>query len=184
MADVRINIFDSLKLAHSLNFNALDSIGTLLVNGVHIPGSISFNNVVMPISRVASNVGRTFSVSFGLYSLNVSTLSLANSASFSETRTAGEISWYTLATSAAQDITPGNWYFGVLRSTSGDSQFRVAAYGGFGAVGLTDNGVFVRGYMSVTTGALPASIATTDMLKEPTIGTGGHGKHPYVIISA
>src|SRR3990167_10819088 len=60
-----------------------DSGATLSVHAVNIPLSISLNGAFWLGNHIAGGAGQSRSITakFGLYSLNVSTLSLANSAS-------------------------------------------------------------------------------------------------------
>jgi hypothetical protein len=180
----RLNLFYSPPFL--LNPIALDlaSVGALHIQGVEIPGSLSFNNVAVILSG-SGGVSEDMSLSFGLYSLNGSTLSLANSASMATGLTLNQtmFSWRTLATSATQDITPGGWYFAVMSSTSLGGSFSIEmlnrpidmTHAGYG-------GNFARGILSVSTNAMPASIATTDLIKEG--ANTNANRHPYIIISA
>ena len=113
----------------------------------------------------AGAVTNAFLVSLGLYSLSGSTLSLANSVSGSLTLpTNANIQRYFALTdiSAAQNITPGTWFMGIVMTSgvSGTCQFAGAA------TVLPDNafaGGFNGGGMTETTVALPASYATSDL---------------------
>lgn len=177
----RINIFQNIDIFHSANFVVRQS-SYLRIHGIYIPGSISFNNVAVLISR-SSNGSKTLSLSFGLYSLNGSTLSLANSASFNQTATTTAVSWQTLITSATQDITPGNWYFAFLSKSVGTGNF--LQYGGVvgKAIGIgAHGGAAVRGILTVTDTVLPTSIATSNMQVEG--GSNETNIYPYILISA
>lgn len=184
MANVRLNIFDNYPLLHNFAGGGVGTNGALMIHGVFIPGSLSFNNVVMAISA-SGTTAKTLTLSFGLYSLTGSTLSLANSASRSSNPGANMLSWITLATSATQDITPGNWYFAILSATAGNSRMslmhnkwnQIVSEGIYG-------GIFVRGRLSISTNALPASIATSDLSKEGGDSSALLTRHPYIIISA
>ena len=120
MASVRLNIFENTPLFHVAPgaFQLSTDNGQIFMQGVEIPGSISLNNVIMMMSA-SGTTAKTLSFSVGLYSLTGSTLSLANSASFSSNPGANALSWITFVTSATQDITPGNWYFAYMSSTAG-----------------------------------------------------------------
>lgn len=106
-----------------------------------------------------STLKHTFSI--GLYSLNGSTLSLANSAS--GTRTQNSFGYFTItATSATQNITPGTWWFGFLLSTTGSSGNSI--YGQTGLpVGNAFPGGFMGGRMTESTGALPTAYSTSNL---------------------
>lgn len=181
---MRINIFNTPPFLGGPIALELSGNGSLHIQGVEIPGSISFNNVAVLLSG-SGGVSEDISLSFGLYSLNQSTLSLANSASRGTGLTLNQTmySWMSFATSATQDITPGNWYFAIMSSSSLGSSFSLdmpnrpvaMTHAGYG-------GNFVRGLMSVSTNALPASIATSDIVREGT--NSGANRHPYIIISA
>ena len=186
---MRINIFNQPELLHRIATGTLVGGGSLHINGVEIPGSISFNNLAMILSG-SGGVSEDISLSFGLYSLTGSTLSLANSASRNTGLTLNQtmFSWMTFATSATQDIAPGNWYFAVMSSTSlGGSFSLIENEGKADITGSAHGGIFVRGIMSVSTNAMPGSIATSDLLPEghSSIIAGLAGrKYPYIIISA
>src|SRR3990167_3495353 len=164
MANVRLNIFENVPLLHT-NMNFVLNVNTLSIQGVYIPGSISFNKLAVIVSGSGA-VSQNLSLSFGLYSLNGSTLSLANSASRATALTLNQtmFSWLSFATSATQDITPGNWYLAYMNSTALGAGFSLVK--GFNVLLFTEvqhQGLFVRGAYSVTTSAFPASIATSDM---------------------
>ena len=147
-----------------------------------MPGSLSFNNVIMP--ALGAGGSKTHTVQFGLYSLNGSTLSLANSASYTASFSNTTLYWFTLATSTTQDITPGNWYFGFLHScTNTNSQGFIGIGANFVWTGEYTGG-YVRGALSVTTNVLPTSIATTDFNKEGVAGGSYNSTVPQIIISA
>ena len=154
------------------------SNGTLSFFAFNVFDSISLNTVNIAFSM--SNAVNTQSVSLGLYSMNGSTLSLANS--LSNTRTAGAGSSVYLGftnPSSAQNITPGTWYWGILISTAGNSaldligQSVINALNGF-------PGAFVGGRMTDSTAALPASYATASL----DITGNDATMVPYLIISA
>lgn len=179
----RLNLFETLPLFGSpLQIGGAVGQNTLAIWGFEVPGSLSFNNVQFIISQGNTNALAT--LSFGLYSLNDATLSLANSASRGNGLAANDMSWQTMATSATQDITPGNWWFAYIYSSSSSSNMSLLrnAPGAFsnGAYG----GVFIGGNYSVTTNAFPASIATSDLVKHG--GTSDAFTHifPYILISA
>ena len=182
MASVRLNIFENQPLFHVAGLNVLLGVGSLHIHGIEMPGSISFNNIAMIGSQ--GHTSQSASLSFGLYSLNGNTLSLANSASRSVNLAANGLSWLTIATSAEQDITPGNWYLAVMSSTGGNNSLTLI----LNTVGIAGNagygGVFARGWMSVSTSALPSSIATSDLVREDTGPTTNALHHPYILISA
>lgn len=178
------SFFENFALNQATN-SAFDSAGRLMMQAVYVPGSISFNNVNV-IVQASGTTAKTLTISFGLYSLNGSTLSLANSASKSSNFTTNATSFISLITSAAQNITPGIWYFAYISSTSSNGsmsfivnnpQVGVEASVGYG-------GPFFRGHFSTTTNAFPASIATSNMSKEGVSNNLGLYVYPYTIISA
>ena len=179
MANIRINKFENMSNLHRVTFGALFGNATLHLHQVYIPGSISFNNIA--VIKSIGNSANTLSLSFGLYSLSGSTLSLANSASQTDTIQNGA-SWVSLVTSVTQDITPGNWYFALLSSTAGQSAqlirgfFAQVLHVGYG-------GPFFRGRHSASQTNMPASIATSDLIKE-TGATNTEARQPYILISA
>lgn len=181
----RINQFDSFPLIHRAQTGGNNfGIGSLFLQYVYIPGSLSFNNVQMIISRGHTSASATYQL--GLYSFNAGTLSLANSAS-AVPFAANGMSWQTMSTSAAQDITPGGWWLGYLvAQTSGNTSLSNIEAQNFNAGGGAGSspigGPFFRGLASFSTGALPNSIATSDCLNEG--GTNNSMKYWYVLISA
>lgn len=187
MANVRLNQFNNFPhffLARS-QFNA----NTLMLHHVYIPGSLSFNNAVMLLSQGHTSASAT--ISFGLYSNNNSTLSLANSASASFNTDANGAYWLTLNTSAAQDISPGDWYLGFLQISGGNNSItlfiQTARTNAATMDGKPYGGPFFRGWLSASTDGLPSSIATTDLSKE--VGSTSnsyltYSYHPYILISS
>lgn len=171
-----------MPTAHRVFIGSHD-VGSLQIHGIYLGGSLSFNNVAMILSA-SGTTAKTLSISLGLYSLTGSTLSLANSASQSTNPTANQLSWVSLVTSTTQNITPGNWYFGFLISTSNNSLVsfmgRAIGIATFGSQG----GAFVRGRLSVSTSALPSSIATSDLVKEGAVAGATPNRHPYILITA
>ena len=187
MANARINTFQNIPLLMNVSLrgaNIAYHSQSLLMQRVYIPGSISFNNLAILFS-CSGTTARTISLSFGFYSLTGSTLSLANSASVSSDATNAAFNWMTFATSAAQDITPGDWFLALLGSTSGTSAgMSIVIHSAFALVmNSSYAGPFFKGWMSASTNALPASIATSDLSKDNQ-GTAATGFHPYILISA
>ena len=146
---------------------------------LNIRDSISWATMNIVLSQSAAG-GKTNSVSIGLYSLNGSTLSLANSISASQTFNAGVEYYMSLtATSTAQNITPGTWWFGFLISTSGANRSLIG--GRAGALGENAfPGSFIGGRMTASTAALPATVATSDL----DITDSDAMFVPYILLSA
>lgn len=145
--------------------------------------SISFATMNIAMEHSGAG-GKTNSISIGLYSLNGSTLSLANSISRTATYGGGGENYYvSLAdTSATQNITPGTWWWGFLFSTAGANRSLIG-----GVIdGLLLNavnafpGAFIGGAMTDSTNALPSSMATSDL---DTTGSGAMFV-PFIILSA
>ena len=164
--------------------NAAISSNTLSIHAVNIPLSLSFNQVALLLNLGAAVGGRSLSARFGLYSLNGSTLSLANSASnssnFSTTNVA-VMQWWTLATSATQNISPGNWYF-ALNLDNGTVYNVIKYYGNASSALALQNAAptMLHGRMTASTDAMPASIATSDL----DITGADAIRQPYIIITA
>lgn len=159
------------------------SNGTLSIHAVNIPLSLSFNTPVVLMS-VSSGVGSALSgtIQFGLYSLNANTLSLANSASQSIGIGGSANSWYSMATSATQNITPGQWYFGMNFFTGGIATDHSSA-SFYGNSSLNPNNAptrFVMGRVTASTNAMPASIATSNL----DITGSDAVRQPFIIITA
>ena len=181
----QLQFFENFPIHLGANSGSLSN-ATLSVHAVNIPLSLSFNIpsiFVFAKQNNATTGTRSQSVSFGLYSLNVSTLSLANSASGSYTLTQsfGMTSWISMATSATQNITPGTWYFALNFNSSGvglDSN-RVYQNSSINPANAKLGG-FLLGRMTASTGAMPASIATSAL---DTTGSDAI-RQPYIIITA
>lgn len=187
-ANPQLQFFENFPGHLGANFNGLSN-NTLSVHAVNIPLSLSFNTPVVLFraqTLVSTDFTATAQVYLGLYSLNGSTLSLANSASASSTYSSngGQFtSWMSLNTSATQNITPGTWYFGIVGSISGSGG------GGIGFPlwgnssinpGNAIPGGFLMGRMTASTTAMPASIATSDL----DITGSDAIKQLYIIITA
>ena len=184
MANARLNILENFPLLHS-NSNNVVNANSLSIQGVYIPGSISFNNLAVIISG-SGGVSENFSLSLGLYSLNGSTLSLANSASRATALTLNQtmFSWLTMATSATQDITPGNWWLGIVVSTSLGSSFSLIRCRGATISNAIYGGPFIRGSYSTSTNGLPISMITSDLSKEGADAGASRNRAPYILISS
>lgn len=159
------------------------SNGTLSIHAVNIPLSISFNNVValMSVSSAALSA-LSGTLQFGLYSLNGSTLSLANSASNTVEHTNSANSWYSMVTSATQNISPGGWYFGINFFTGGIATDHSSAsfYGNSSVNPGNAEPSFIMGRVTASTTAMPASIATSDL----DITGSDAIRQPFIIITA
>ncbi len=152
------------------------SFATLSVHAVNIPLSVSFNNLaVLGQGLIATG---SVTMHFGLYSLNGGTLSLANSASGSATYESTSPQWISFATSATQNISPGAWYFAVNKP--GDNVSQLILHGNSSGGPLNAQPVFIRGRMTVSTAAMPATIATSEL----DITGSDASRQPYVIITA
>lgn len=185
---MNLNIFENMALIDCTQLFSVPNL-SLFLNGVCIPGNIAFNTPWLLLSNTQTGTF-TRSISLGLYTRTGSTLTLVNSASGTTTISgAGTACWISLATSAASTITPGNYWFGVLASfTSGNpslfgAQTNVVAIGTLWKLGAP-GGLFVRGCLSVSTTALPSSIATADCLKEGGSTVLASTYMPYILISA
>ena len=160
-----------------------DSGGIISLHAVNIPLSISLNTVIFLLTVTsAANSTRSMTYNFGLYSLNGSTLSLANKVS--RTLTYGDAtfsSWISMtAVSSAQNITPGTWYFGFNKTSAGNAVDD--RYYGNSSInpGNAIPGGFLRGRNTVATADMPASIATSDL----DITGSDATRQPYIIITA
>lgn len=172
-ADPQLQFFENFHL--KLGFeNVVYSNGTLSVHAVNVPLSLSFNYPVILVSR--PNSGGSFTAQFGLFSLNDSTLSLANSASNTIQFSSG-YSWISLVTSATQNISPGAWYFALNLLSSGTSN--LSFFGNRSLGPLNAEPVFVMGRMTVSTNAIPTSIATSDL----DITGSDAVRQPFIIIT-
>lgn len=187
----RINIFETVPVVYELVTNAGNTFpqNGMVLQGVYIPGTISFNNLAVLMSH--GGAGGTVTLNFGLYSLNASTLSLANSASQTVNFAGNAFRYITLATSATQDITPGNWYLGLISSSGAGASYTILKAAFTGLTYTTNNGIamagqFVRGSYTVTTATPPTAICTTDCAREndPSFVNYLVGVYPYILIAA
>ena len=158
-----------LNFAMNFHYTPGDNItinnGSLSFVPFLINDSISFN-IINFVHRRTSNAADvlSFTLSFGLYSLNGSTLSLANSASRSQTYDRISVQFISLtATSATQNITPGTWWFGIWPSSSGANNILQLKGQKIINDGNAFLGCFIGGAMTVSTNALPSSYATSDL---------------------
>lgn len=123
--------------------------------------SISLLTLFMPIRN--NNTLGSVSLSLGLYSRTGGTLSIANIISQTYGKTNGN-NWYmsATATSSAQNITPGTWWWGINFSRQNSSvsmnPFAVPV-----SVPANSFPGFYGGAMTVSTAALPNSVATSDL---------------------
>lgn len=174
-ADPQLQFFENFPGHLGAGF-AARSDGTLSIHAVNIPLSLSFRFPVVLLSR--PNSGGQQTVQFGLYSLNGATLSLANSASNSVSFSSAT-SWISMVTSATQNISPGAWYFAINALSSQTSNLSFLANSSFAPVNAIPGG-FLMGRMTVSTNAIPASIATSDL----DITGSDAIRQPYIIITA
>lgn len=164
---IRITIhYTDLQLNFHANYKALIggnnyvvSNGTLFFFPFVLLSSISLG--ILNFKGSASSGTKTLSI--GLYSLNGVSLSLANSLSGAFNSSITHNRYFSLtATSATQNITPGNWWWGFLLSTAGASNFSLEAQSSVNA-GNAFPGSFIGGIMTASTNALPTNYATSDL---------------------
>lgn len=159
-----------------------NNVGSVRLFPFLIHDSISWNTINIALRGSGAAGGGSLTLSIGLYSLNGSTLSLANSASQQLTGPSGGSEGYhsIVNTSATQNITPGTWWLGFNISNSNWNN--VSYLGGnmtFG-IGNAFPGSFIGGRMTVSSSVLPASVATSDLDI-----TGNDAMFvPYIILSA
>lgn len=147
----------------------------------HIRDSISWSIFNMPITYQATDTTHAQSLSVGLYTLNGSTLSLMNSISGTNTFSTANIGRFIslTATSATQNLTPGNYWFGILLSTSNGTS-RLSIWGA--SLPSANNAFpvgFVGGAMTASTNALPTAYSTSDL---DTTGIDGL-LIPYILLT-
>ncbi len=171
----QLQYFENFPLHEGATFVARSN-GTLSVHAVNVFLSLSFNYPLVLVSR--PNSGGQQTVQFGLYSLNGSTLSLANSASNSISFS-NDSSWISMVTSATQNISPGPWYFALNLLSSQTSNLSMYANTSINAGNAVPGG-FLMGRMTASTNGMPASIATSDL----DITGSDATRQPYVIITA
>lgn len=165
------------------NFNI--SNATVSFVPFNIYESISWGTLNLHIGLQAQNfmsAGRLTAL-IGLYSKTGSTLTITNSVSgtysFSNVAAGARYVSFT-ATSASQNLTPGTWFIGLHLSTTSSANMSLI---GNSRASATDNAFpndFVGGRMTVSTNALPASVATSDL---DTTGVDAHST-PYMLITA
>lgn len=163
--------------------NVAYSNGTLSIHAVNIPLSLSFGYPVVLLSASSNALSNWLGeIHFGLYSLNGSTLSLANSASAAGSFITTAYSWMSMATSATQNISPGAWYFGLNIFTSGVAVHTSLSFFVNSSINPQNAipGGFLMGRMTASTNAMPGSIATSDL----DITGSDAIRQPYIIITA
>jgi hypothetical protein len=178
----QIQFFENISNA-SLDWGTNSASGQLKMQAIYVPHSISMKTLGWAAGAAAATA-KTAWLSFGLYSLNGVTLSLANSASGSATYTgAGSSYWTATMSNSSFNMTPGIWFFAHLSSSSSDSRVSLLMNSGSNANHTNSyGGPFFRGWYSATTTQLPASINTSAMVKEGW-GAVSDMQHPYILIS-
>lgn len=179
----QINFFENFPGHRGVEFGGYSN-GTLSFHAVNIPLSLSLGYPVVLISLTTSSktaTSKNHTLQFGLYSLNGSTLSLANSASKNFTLAAsnGGISWISLITSATQNITPGAWYFAFNIRTGGHSALSIYNNSSINPANNVPGG-FLMGRVTVSQSVMPGSIATSSL----DITGLDAMRQPYIIITA
>jgi hypothetical protein len=175
--------------------------GTLNLNPNVMP-AMTFDRVLMPINNTnATNSSGSHTLSFwvGIYTLNVSTLSLltSNSASYAMTfsGTVGSYSLYSgmrhVSVPMSTSLSEGRYFIGVLsRTTSGGangsySQYQVSnlATNFLGIFGSSHNTTYQfqpgLGVYSATTNAIPGTIAISQVR-----GSDSNAFRPPIVIFA
>lgn len=159
----------SIKFAKNIYFqppaSAVLAGSSMSIFPIQIDDSISLNTFNFCLVNGVGAANITYR--FGLYSLNSSTLSLANSWSITIALPNGangdiEFKSGTSFSSANYNITPGTWFVGWLESKGAINGANVI--GGFGqapANKIPGAGAFAGGAMTVTSAAVPASVATS-----------------------
>lgn len=148
------------NLSHLANQQSLTiNNGSVTFFPMNFYESISLATVNVGIQHAANN--STVTLQLGLYSLNVSTLSLANFISGTTNETNGNNYWASItATSSAQNITPGTWWWG-LRMSVANGTLRL--FGNTVSANNSFPSAFVGGAMTASTSALPSSVATSNL---------------------
>ncbi len=190
----RLNIFENAPFVELGVQGQLGAARNLQFLYVYLPGSLSFNKVAMFIDRATTLItSQSLSIDIGVYTYNAGTLSLMNSAGFSTSNSAAEATsrgWVTFATSAAQDLPPGEYWLGVRHTVNGtevgvDHNYRVFLNASTPGNGAAPLGPLYHGFSSTTASALPASVATSDLSR---MGAGsnstGQIEQWYVLIAA
>ena len=180
--DPQLQFFENFP-GHLGAANVAYSDGTLSIHAVNIPLSISFNQVIALMSFSSAALSNWSGVvQLGLYSLNGSTLSLANSASQQLNIATTAHSWISMVTSATQNISPGAWYFGFNVFTNGVLPHTSASFYANSSINPANAipGGFLMGRVTASTNAMPASIATSDL----DITGSDAIRQPYIIITA
>lgn len=166
---------------------------TLFFEAIQIPYCLTATNLLFlaSISNSTSNVSGGFSLSAALYSLNVSTMSLASSGSTSITWTSGAALSsntginYQQMSLASWAITPGPyllaWWISTLNSASlsyyGPQQQPVISSGLVAAMST----LMLNGYSQATTNALPSSFGVSNTASY--IRTGATAAQvPFIIL--
>lgn len=149
--------FHKMYNANMTNQRWSASHGGITYTPFNIEESISWKTINAWISNNTGSV----SIHIGLYSLNGSTLSLANSVSGITSNNINGFLQLT-STSANQNLTPGTWFFALLVSTSGTHNFSFMGQSGLPANNAFPGG-FMGGRMTDTTNAFPAAYSTSNL---------------------
>lgn len=157
------------------------TFNTLTFFPMNLQDSISLVNLNLAFSNASTDSTNGFTFKFGLYSLNGSTLSLANSISKTRSFSTGNQNGFLSMsdTSATQNITPGTWFWGLVISS--DSNSSLLLYNVEASVGKQNAfpGGFIGGVMTDSTNALPSAYSTSDL---DTTGTLEMAT-PYIILT-
>lgn len=170
----------AMNYFHLVNRITQAQDGTMSFIGWNLGDSISLLTLNVLLRFGAAN--QTHTGSLGLYSLNVSTLSLANYITGTFSNGAGVSNYFVslTGTSSAQNIGPGTWYWGLLFRTGGANSLSYFC----GTSNLNPANAFpgalMAGAMTESTAALPSSYATSNLDT-----TGSENTNiPYIVLSA
>ena len=166
---------------------------SLYFEAIQIPYCITVTNLLflMSIVNSTSNVSGGFSMSAGLYTLNVSTLSLASSASTNLTWTSGAplssntgINYQQMSVTS-WTVTPGPYLFAFWYSTQ--NSVSMSVYGPMEQPSISSGQVaamstlMLNGYSQATTNAMPSSFGISNTASY--IRTGATAaQQPFVIM--
>lgn len=176
--DPQLNVWKNFQGLNQQT-NAVYSNGTLSVNMFNLPVSMSLGVAALGALRSVTAATGTMTIQMALYSLSGSTLSLENSGSMSFSASTTQRSWYAVTTwSKTQNISPGQWWWGVNIISSSVSSFSFLANS---SVNITNAPLIpMKGHMTVSTATPPSSIATSNL----DISGNDAMRQPFIIITA
>lgn len=174
-AGAQFGFFENIR-GGDVYTNLVYSNAIVSFHNLNVPGIIPFGVPVCIISH--GNATGSMTVRLGLYSLDNGSLTLVNSAIGSTQWTVNTRCWVSMLTSSSQNVSPGQWYYGIAFYSAGNSSFSI--YGNSSInIGNAEPSL-IMGRMTATSANMPLSIATSLL----DITGSDATRQMYVILSA